>query len=205
VALEGGKHYFLRVVYRGRSYDDRLRVRWVAEGMPEQTVQGLPPDSRKAADEGTGRIETALLAEYGTGRTATVKRYEGRVCHNFGRGSPGGDVPNEGFWGRWRGGLTVPATGKYQLQVHCDTYSRAELKLNRVNLIRTLKEGKGTSEIINLQKGTTYLIEMSYYHRNYGSSVRLEWRGPGQPKYQIIPPSAFVLAPADKKLPRRLP
>ena len=203
--LKGGQYYFLNAYYRANTYDDRLRITWQAEGFPEQLVRGVPPETRGARDSGTGRVESALLAEYGTSRDATLRRFEGRISHDWGRHSPGGGVPNKNFWCRWRGGLKVPKTGKYQLRAICDTYSFVELKLNRTRVLRTDKEGKGSTEILTFRKGQTGFLEMYYRHSSYDAFVHLQWRGPGSKDFQLIPPEAYVLAPADKKLPRKVP
>jgi serine/threonine-protein kinase len=206
VPLLGGRFYFARVEYATRLYDAQLKFRWSGKDMPERNVAGLLPDAVHPGSRELGRMEAALLAEYGAAKEPLFRRLEARVFHDFAGGSPSPAVPSDHFWGRWTGGLQVKESGPYVFRLETENQGLGELKLNKFSLIKLARSGKGDSQPVPLQKGgTPYLFELSYSHRLYEASVKLSWRPPGKTEFEPVPVGVFLLPPEARAFPRQVP
>jgi serine/threonine-protein kinase len=194
VALEGGKHYFVRLEYWARLESKHLLFKWRAKDLPEQPTPGLPPEALRGGDKDAGRVETALLAEYGTAKEPLIKRLEGFICHEFGGGTPGPEIEGGHYWGRWSGGLRAKENGFYTFQLETDT--AAEMKLNRISVLRSSKPGKAETRPIQFQKGTIFFLELAYTHRSAESAFfRFTWKPPGKTEFEPLPADVFLLSP----------
>jgi len=238
LALKGGKHYFLYAEYWKGSDDGRLLLSWRAPDMPKRRVTGVLPETYSgtpaAEARGTpglpkdlGRIEAGVVAEYGNAekpKTTLFKRLEGRMVHNFFRSAPAPEIMGQSFWGRWVGGLKVPAPGQYAFQLEAE--AAAELKLGSEGT-SIVKVGGGPKPVrpgaavkdtrppvaesppLPLSNKQIYFLQLSFTSARLGSDtpsyIKLLWKPPGKTEYEEIPPDALVMPVQAKEITRRLP
>jgi serine/threonine protein kinase len=196
--LEGGKHYFVRLEFRARQDSKHLLFKWRSNDMAEQLVTAVPPDALQGGDKDAGRLDHALLAEYGTVKEPIVKRLESWLSHDFGSGTPSADIPGGPYWGRWSGGLRVKESGPYAFQLETD--NTAEMKLNRTSVLKLSKAGKLETRAVQLQKGTTCFLELAYAHRSGDTAVfKLTWKPPGKTEFEPLPAEVLLLPPDTNK------
>ncbi len=177
--------------------------------MPKRPLTALMPDAVKADSKEVGPIDAGVLAEYGvTNNRPLLKRLEGRIVHDFHSGTPGSEVAGANFWGRWTGGVRVPAPGSYAFRIDADL--NADVKLNGVSVVKcpppvpkAAKDAPPAKPVqfaesapLNLNKGQTYFMEVSYNnHRGDYSYIKMSWKPPGKTEFEEIPADLFLLPP----------
>jgi len=217
--LKGGKRYSLRADFREQGDYARLTLSWRSAAMPKRVLTALIPEAVKVDSKEVGRIESGVLAEYGTGgKTPLLRRLEGRIYHDFHGGSPAPEIPAAAYWGRWTGGVRVPVTGNYLFRVEAE--ASAEMKLDNVSVVKVpvppvkgAPKNKdvavklaaiGESLPLNLAKGKTYFLEMSFINnRGDYSYIKVMWKPPGRLEFEEIPPDAFLLPPQAREQAKR--
>jgi hypothetical protein len=97
-------------------------------------------------------------------------------------------VPADGFSVRWRGTLTVPATGTYTFRTVSDDGVRLWVNgTQRINNWTDHGTTTNTSSSFTLTGGQRVSIVLEYYERGGGAVIRLQWRRPGSTAFVAVP------------------
>ena len=126
--------------------------------------------------------------------SAVLTRIEA-VDFDWGSGAPGAGVTADNFGARWSGTLQAPSTGTYRFQTASDDGVR--LWVDGVQLINNWTDhapATDTSVGINLVAGVKYDIQLEYYEKGGGASMRLRWLTPGDAAFVAVP-AARLFAP----------
>lgn len=106
-------------------------------------------------------------------------------------------IGSDRFAWRARGLLAIPAAGTWEFRLMSDDGST--LRLNEEIVISNdgLHSPRYRTASRQLQEGV-YRIDVRGFEWGGQATLILEWRGPGQNTWSVIPPSAFVLSESDE-------
>jgi regulation of enolase protein 1 (concanavalin A-like superfamily) len=220
-----GANALLHLVYFGTDYDSVLNATNTSpeyKGMVAAATSWDPPgnltlnqtyywriDERESS--GTvhkgqvwsftvaSRVEGGLKGQYyGTidlTGDVLLTRVDPQINFDWGSGSPGPNVPADGFSVRWTGQVDIPAAGEWTFFVHNDDGTRlwvdGQLVVEEWPVSGPLNWHSGT---ITLDVGM-HSLRLEFFDVNYSGHIaicRLAWQGPLVPVRQWIPETAMT-------------
>jgi YVTN family beta-propeller protein len=185
LTLVAGQRYDVVLEYYEKTGGAVAKLNWQAPGTTAFVavpITQLYPTATKG-----------LLGQYFTNATlsgnAVLTRTEA-VNFDWGTGSPGPGVGVDGFSARWKGQISVPASGSYVFQTVSDDGVR--LWINGAQLINNWTDhapATNNSAAVTLSAGQRYDVTLEYYERTNGAVAKLNWQTPGTTTFVPIPAS----------------
>ncbi len=98
--------------------------------------------------------------------------------------SPQKGFPQTNFSVRWKGTLTAPITGTYQIAMTCDDGMRVILNHKMILEDWSVHAPQTTQAAVQLDAGQTYPITVEYFQAGGGAEAHLDWAMPNTKPYQ---------------------
>lgn len=173
--------------------------------------ESTAPEARVVQHTGTGQLsarwQLLSVPPVGNGNGLTGSYYNGtnfenfvfsridpKIDFNWGEGSPGSGVNNNGFTVRWTGKVEPRYSGNYTFYITSDNGRR--LWVNNQLIIDQWQDDWDIeySGNITLTAGQQYDIRLEYFENNGGANCKLSWSSATQGK-EIIPRNQLYAAP----------
>jgi hypothetical protein len=115
-------------------------------------------------------------------------RIDPGVQFNWQAGSPGGNVPVDGFRVEWTGKIQPPTTETYTLMADVD--DEIEVWIDGKSLLKTTAGRSDRGRPVKLERGKWHDFRARFVDRGGEARAILYWESKGLPR-QIIPPDRF--------------
>ncbi len=129
------------------------------------------------------------------GGAVTLARYNETVDFNWGTGSPAAAIPADHFTVHWQGLVEPRYTQTYTFCTVSDDGVR--LSIDGKTIVDNWTPHGPTENCgqIALKAGYKYDILLAYFESTGGSTIRMTWQSPSQPK-QTVPSTALYSVPS---------
>ena len=191
IAMVAGERYAIRLEYYERGGGALVMLRWQPPGAGGFAT--IPAASLAPVQETARGLKGEYYGGLIPGQGPVLLTRNEAVDYELGLAAPGAGVTADLYAARWSGAVVAEATGDHVFQTRSDDGVRLWID-GRLVIDNWTDHGETADSTVPIAMvaGRRYTVQLEYYERGGGSTLRLRWRRPGDAGFGPIQLASLV-------------